>query len=152
MGQTATRPVRGHHKNSLDHKASHLFTLDVVGVLDYTAAHGKVNARSGEEKLCLALLETAIGALGLRHKNGEYRLEHIEAIAWLRGETAPDALSFAFCCDHLGLDASFLLRGLRLDLCDQAHFQRIRTNLKGRSVFGPGGPVAKRRPFETRKN
>lgn len=72
----------------------------------------EVHQRSPEQRLCLALIEDAIKvAFGPAAQN---QTAQADAYAWLRGVEYPGRMTFAFCCDHLGLNPDYIRRGLGL--------------------------------------
>jgi hypothetical protein len=68
--------------------------------------------RSPEQRLCMALIEDAVKDLHgpVVQKPGVQE----DAKEWLMGRIWDHGLSFAFCCEHLGLNPEYIQRLLGL--------------------------------------
>ena len=97
-----------------DERALSLFQSDVLAPEQYYATFHRRLHLSPERILMLAILNDAVSCfqcyVGSRHE-GKRRL-HLEAETWFLDEDRLHAFSFENVCDALGLNASFLRRGL----------------------------------------
>ena len=98
----------------IDEKVQSIFQVDVLAPVQYYATFRRRLHLSPERILMLAILQDAVTCFqsyaGSRH-DGKRRL-HLEAESWFLDEDRRHAFSFENVCDALGLNASFLRRGL----------------------------------------
>jgi hypothetical protein len=101
-------------RRGIDEKAQSIFQVDVLAPVQYYATFHRRLHLSPERILMLAILQDAVTCfqsyVGSRH-DGKRRL-HVEAESWFLDEDHRHAFSFENVCDALGLNASFLRRGL----------------------------------------
>jgi hypothetical protein len=74
----------------------------------------KKNIREGEEKLALAVLESAVEDFQkhVRSKDGKKRKLFQEAEEWFLGRNSDQLFSFEYICAILGLAPAYIRRGL----------------------------------------
>lgn len=101
---------------------------------------------TGERALCLALLEDTINVLaghcGITASAPKHRRPRllaqlrVDAVAWIEGSTATDALSFATVCGGLGLDADALRGKLLARDATAPPLRLVRSEADGRIGAG----------------
>lgn len=100
--------------SGIEARALSLFQIDVLAPHQYYATFHRRLYLSPERILMMAVLQDAVTCLqcyvGSRHE-GKRRL-YLEAENWILDEDRHYAFSFENVCDALGLNASFLRRGL----------------------------------------
>jgi len=101
--------------SSTDEKIVRLFEPDVIAAEEYHRIHRR-RAPSAEQDLMAAVLEQGIADyrryVFAQDKNS--RKLFIDAETWISVDDHDRIFSFANCCDVLGIDPSYLRRGLAL--------------------------------------
>lgn len=101
--------------SGIDEKIVGMFEPDVLAAEEYHAVHRR-RAPSSEQDLMAAVLEQGIADfrryLFARDKKG--RKLFLDAEAWVSVDDHNWIFSFTNCCDVLGIDPSYLRRGLAL--------------------------------------
>ena len=111
QGQQEERPV-----GLVDERVSTLFVPDTMVPSQYfDRLRDGWHNMSGERRLMLAILEDGIHTfLKFAGASGRMQREQfLEAEAWIEAEDLTWVYAFRSICDHLGLEADQLRRGLR---------------------------------------
>lgn len=135
MQSPDTRPTR---PTEYDERVPDLFVPDLLLASQYAdRTRPGAGARSPERRLMSAVLEDAVHVYRTHAaaRSGRQHDLFAEAEAWIESDDRSYLFSFESVCDHLGLDAGYLRRGLR------AHKARTRGD-EGPALDVPGADVA----------
>ena len=103
------------HQNDIHERASGVFAPDTLLPGQYFDRLRRGNDLTGEQRLMIAVMETAVDDY-MKHAAARDRLRQglfAEAERWIESTDRSWVYAFETICDHLGLDAEYVRRGLR---------------------------------------